>query len=49
MKTALVLGVRGRCSDNKLISELLNWEPDYPLEKGLVETYKWIDSKVHGK
>ena len=43
------LGVRGRCSDNRLISKLLNWEPDYPLEKGLVETYEWIDSKVHGK
>jgi len=43
------LGVRGRCSDNKLISKLLNWEPNYPLEKGLVETYEWIDSKVHGK
>jgi nucleoside-diphosphate-sugar epimerase len=43
------LGVRGRCSDNKLISELLNWEPDYSLQKGLEITYHWIYSQLYGK
>lgn len=41
------LGVRGRCSDNKLIGELLNWEPDYALQKGLVKTYDWINAQVN--
>jgi len=40
-------GVRGRCSDNKLISEFLNWEPEYSLHAGLIETYSWINNKVH--
>ncbi len=43
------LGVRGRCSDNKLISELLQWKPDYPLQKGLIKTYNWINKQVNGK
>lgn len=42
------LGVRGRCSDNKLIKEKLNWEPLYPLQKGLVQTYAWINKQVNG-
>jgi nucleoside-diphosphate-sugar epimerase len=41
------LGVRGRCSDNRMISSLLNWQPDYPLEKGLIKTYDWIYSQVN--
>lgn len=40
------LGVRGRNSDNALIKEKLGWEPSYPLEKGLVETYSWISKQV---
>jgi nucleoside-diphosphate-sugar epimerase len=42
------LGVRGRCSDNKLIREILGWEPDYPLFDGLVKTYDWINKQVNG-
>ena len=43
------LGVRGRNSDNKLISELLNWQPDYSLKKGLRKTYDWINEQINGK
>ena len=39
-------GVRGRNSDNRLIKEILGWEPDYPLRKGLELTYKWIENQV---
>lgn len=35
-------GVNGRNSDNSLIREYLNWEPDTALRVGLVKTYKWI-------
>ncbi|MCW5909375.1 MAG: NAD-dependent epimerase/dehydratase family protein [Chitinophagales bacterium] len=35
-------GVRGRNSDNRLIREKLNWEPNYPLQKGIEQTYRWI-------
>ncbi len=40
------LGVRGRNSDNKLIHDMLNWEPNYSLRAGLEETYKWIELQV---
>ena len=40
------VGVRGRNSDNKLIKEKLNWEPIYPLEKGIKLTYDWINSTL---
>ena len=43
------LGVRGRCSNNTLIKEKLGWAPSCKLEEGLVKTYDWIDSKVHGR
>lgn len=43
------LGVRGRNSDNKLIKERLNWKPNYPLSKGLENTYYWIDEQVKNK
>ena len=39
------LGVRGRNSDNRLISKELGWSPNWPLEKGLAITYKWILNK----
>jgi GDP-D-mannose 3', 5'-epimerase len=35
-------GVNGRNSDNTLIHELLNWEPNIPLRAGLERTYRWI-------
>ena len=40
------LGVRGRNSNNKLIKEMLGWEPKFPLTKGLEKTYKWINEQV---
>lgn len=36
------LGVRGRNSDNKFIHEKLGWSPNYPLLKGIEQTYNWI-------
>jgi nucleoside-diphosphate-sugar epimerase len=41
-------GVRGRCSDNKLIKEKLDWSPNYPLYIGLEKTYAWINNQVNG-
>jgi GDP-D-mannose 3', 5'-epimerase len=35
-------GVRGRNSDNTLITKLLDWEPTIPLRVGLASTYEWI-------
>jgi GDP-D-mannose 3', 5'-epimerase len=40
------VGPKGRNSDNTLIKELLGWKPDLPLEKGMAETYKWIEAQV---
>jgi nucleoside-diphosphate-sugar epimerase len=40
------LGVRGRNSDNTLIREMLGWEPNYSLRKGLEKTYTWINKQV---
>ena len=39
-------GVRGRNSNNKLIAEKLNWQPDYPLRKGMEKTYQWVLEQV---
>jgi nucleoside-diphosphate-sugar epimerase len=39
-------GVRGRNSDNRLISEKLHWAPSYPLRKGIELMYKWVDEQV---
>ncbi len=35
-------GVRGRNSDNTLITERLGWAPAITLEQGLEQTYRWI-------
>ena len=40
------IGVRGRNSDNRLISEKLGWQPSAPLIDGLKKTYSWIESQV---
>lgn len=40
------LGVRGRTSDNTLIKEKLNWEPQMKLEEGLLKLYEWVDDQV---
>lgn len=40
------LGVRGRNSDNRLISEKLGWAPSQTLKEGLEKTYEWIEWQV---
>lgn len=40
------LGVRGRNSDNRLISERLGWAPSHPLKEGLRKTFEWINAQV---
>ena len=39
-------GVRGRNSDNTRLREVLDWEPEIPLEVGLALTYEWIEAQV---
>ncbi|CAD7973632.1 unnamed protein product [Amoebophrya sp. A25] len=39
-------GVRARTSDNRLLREILGWEPAVPLETGLKETYDWIEGVI---
>lgn len=39
-------GVRGRCSDNTLISKEFDWEPSIKLRDGLAATYEWIEQHV---
>ena len=40
------LGVRGRNSDNRLISSKLNWAPSQSLKEGIIKTYDWIKEQV---
>lgn len=40
------LGVRGRCSDNRLIGKVLGWAPSRPLREGMEKTYSWIADQV---
>lgn len=39
-------GVRGRNSDNTLLRDVLNWEPEVSLEEGLARTYRWISQQI---
>ncbi|MEU1516213.1 NAD-dependent epimerase/dehydratase family protein [Streptomyces sp. NPDC005811] len=39
-------GVRGRNSDNTELRRILGWEPAVTLEKGLLETYRWISDEL---
>ena len=39
-------GVRGRNSDNTRLRELLDWEPQIPLEVALRDTYIWIENAL---
>ena len=43
------MGVRGRNSDNTLLREVLDWEPEISLEEGLARTYRWIENQVEAK
>ena len=39
-------GVRGRNSDNTLIRQELDWEPQTPLLEGLTHTYEWVRNRM---
>ncbi len=39
-------GVRGRCSDNRLIEQAIDWKPQYDLRKGIELTYHWVAEQV---
>src|SRR3984893_571639 len=39
-------GVRGRNSDNTRLDDVLHWEPQISLRRGLVPTYRWIEDCV---
>ena len=39
-------GVRGRNSDNSLLKEILEWQPETPLREGIKITYDWIDAEI---
>ena len=38
-------GVAGRNSDNTMIKQILNWEPDTPFRIGLKKTFAWIEQQ----
>jgi nucleoside-diphosphate-sugar epimerase len=42
-------GVAGRNSDNTFIKQVLNWEPNTPLDKGLRVTYNWIKEQYYAR
>ena len=42
-------GVRGRNSNNRLLHEVLGWEPSVRLERGLATTFEWIADQVRSK
>lgn len=39
-------GVRGRNSDNTLVTKILGWQPKVSLEQGLTKTYQWIEQQI---
>ena len=42
-------GVAGRNSDNTFIQEVLHWEPNTTMDKGLAETYRWIETQYDAR
>ena len=43
------MGVRGRNSDNSLLQQTLDWQPQVSLEEGLTRTYRWIENQVRAQ
>ena len=41
------VGVNGRSSNNDLVMQKINWEPELSLEQGITKTYQWINSQVN--
>ena len=39
-------GVRGRNADLTLVKKVLNWQPQFSLEEGLANTYRWIEKQL---
>ena len=39
-------GVRGRSSDNTLVSKKIGWKPKIDLRTGLSKTYEWIEKEI---
>ncbi|MDR1191422.1 MAG: NAD-dependent epimerase/dehydratase family protein [Verrucomicrobiales bacterium] len=39
-------GVNGRNSDNTLIKQIFNWEPNIKLRDGMGKTYRWIHDEL---
>lgn len=39
-------GVRGRNSDNRLVTRTTGWKPHYTLQRGIFQTYHWVASQV---
>jgi nucleoside-diphosphate-sugar epimerase len=42
-------GVKGRNSDNRLISDSLGWAPSRSLREGLEKTFAWINEEVRSQ
>jgi nucleoside-diphosphate-sugar epimerase len=42
-------GVRGRNSDNTLISDVLGWAPSIRLRDGMEKTYRWVYDQVKAR
>jgi GDP-D-mannose 3',5'-epimerase len=42
-------GVAGRNSDNTFIKQVLHWEPNTPLDKGLKATFAWIKTQYEAR
>ena len=40
------VGVRGRTSSNRIMSEATGWEPRVDLEDGMARTYRWVAAQV---
>jgi nucleoside-diphosphate-sugar epimerase len=42
-------GVAGRNSDNTMIKQMLDWEPNTPFREGLAKTYAWIEQQYRDR